>query len=691
VHWEASSSIFFHRSEIVQFVSLLQSDVTHAFIPVTFRKLPTSEFITIEGGEVFGTGLMDISCLVSSQYAGEIRFPMIVTGSSLQGDGFLEVNSQLEIVFRVNAPFLPKTALNTLESLPPPANNHHHKHTNMNDHENNRSPIMNEKIPQLSKIPVNRDVIQELRDEIANTLEYIAQEYVSLYPRSLNETVDMNNNNHSNSHNNSHSNSSNNIVGNNHEKKDATTLFEEQKIAFMHYLANSGVFFDLQEKMRNKIQLYIHDIYGRKGRALGKSILLREKDSSLQFPQDDEEEQDTTTTNNNNNNNMQQMNADVQAILSEVYTMIMKECNIVLNAMFGSTILQKQALEVEQPMRFIDEEESIDQTFQRIYLTAIDAAADEQYLKAEQLHLERLQYLDHSSKLAVQPDYYHQAYADYAVFLLEYGQHILYQHSCLSSFQQQHAYTMYTSLLQKARLALKIAKDHDTNQTHWEMLLLYIMVLMECDQWDTLPDLFQEILFIQQQQQASQQRSSKKTSLQMNSWNEFTGYETDELPFIHPRYYTILAIYFTRLSQTSNNSTASKAAALNARKALRLALRAFDYDSSGRSRDDPAIMGKPRRTLVLILGETADYLLHFGQIKSAQLCVQLAMESEMAATAKAQARDKPAITPPHIKYLLKKIQAENLWNQSYWNMNNNSNNNNNNVENNNRQTTDDGE
>lgn len=62
-----------------------------------------------------------------------------------------------------------------------------------------------------------------------------------------------------------------------------------------------------------------------------------------------------------------------------------------------------------------------------------------------------------------------------------------------------------------------------------------------------------------------------------------------------------------------------------------------------------------------MLAETAQYLVRFGQFRLAQTCVQLAKDAEHAATLKAQARNKAALTPPYIRYMLKRAEAESTW------------------------------
>lgn len=67
--------------------------------------------------------------------------------------------------------------------------------------------------------------------------------------------------------------------------------------------------------------------------------------------------------------------------------------------------------------------------------------------------------------------------------------------------------------------------------------------------------------------------------------------------------------------------------------------------------------GSPRRTIVLTLADTGLHLFRHSLVRLGQSCVQLAVSSEAAVTAKATARGKPAATVPHVKYLLKRVQS----------------------------------
>lgn len=79
--------------------------------------------------------------------------------------------------------------------------------------------------------------------------------------------------------------------------------------------------------------------------------------------------------------------------------------------------------------------------------------------------------------------------------------------------------------------------------------------------------------------------------------------------------------------------------------------------TEGDYKPDISTHGSPRRTIVLTLAETGLHLFKHSLVRLGQGCVQLALSSEAAVTAKATARGKPASTVPHIKYLLKRVQS----------------------------------
>jgi Flp pilus assembly protein TadD len=575
IEWSSSPVVFLHRSEVRKLTKLIAEDPTHAFVPLTIRKVPTPESVAVEGGEVFATGLVDLSGIL---VPGEEEFTMQV---AVQGDLMDVSHPEFNITLSTNAPMIPKSSMVSFAAT--------------------KAPFEAEsaKIVSISATPTNKDALEDLRDEISLTLERIAQEYVSLYPTPLHDTVEAN---HQNG-----------------DKRDDAMVLEEQKLNFMKYLVNNGLFHDLQQTLRPKVQLLIRERYGAKGRALGKSDVLRQID----MHNHGSEPLDVSTD-----------EPSIQSILSELYTFIIKECNVVLNAIFASTIVQKDKEDLENPAKVLEEPESYRQKYDRLLCEAEDALADGQYQRAEILHLERLQFIDHNFKLQSNRQILHNAYAAYAQFLLQYAAQFVY----LSSVRNESTVEGYQLLLKKAREALTIATQNDPQ--NWETALLFASVLLELDQRELAGEILHRVLEIQ--------RGADSIQGLDVAFHEFSGYESDSLVPIHPRSYAVLAAYFF-ISER----------ALETRKALILASRSYAEGNYGET--PVSSHGTPRRTIVLVLAETAQYLIKFGQFHLAHACVRLAKDCERAGTEKAQARNKPAITPPYIKYMLKRAEAESTW------------------------------
>jgi tetratricopeptide (TPR) repeat protein len=575
INWSSSPAIFLHRSEVRKLTKLIAEDPTHAFVPLTIRKVPTPEAVAVEGGEVFATGLVDLSGIL---VPGEEEFTVQV---AVQGDLMDVSHSECIVTLSTNVPLVPKSSMVSFATT--------------------KAPFEAEsfKVVPVSSTPTNKDALEDLRDEISLTLERIAQEYVSLYPTPLHDTVETN---HQNG-----------------DKRDDSMVLEEQKLNFMKYLVNNGLFHDLQQTLRPKVQLLIRERYGAKGRALGKSDILRQIDMHYHGS----EPMDVSTD-----------EPSIQAILSELYIFIMKECNIVLNAIFASTIIQKDKEDLENPAKVLDEPESYRQKYDRLLCEAEDALADGQYQRAEMLHLERLQFIDHHVKLQSNRQILHNAYVAYAQFLLQYAAQFVY----FSSVRNDSTVEGYHILLKKAREALTIATQNEPQ--NWETALLFASVLLELDQKELAGEILHRVLEIQRGADCIQGLGV--------AFHEFSGYESDSLVPIHPRSYAVLAGYFFMSER-----------ALETRKALLLASRSYSEGNYGET--PVSSHGTPRRTIVLVLAETAQYLIKYGQFQLAHVCVRLAKDCERAGTEKAQARNIPAITPPYIKYMLKRAEAESTW------------------------------
>lgn len=489
VTWSQSSSIFLHRSEVRKLIELVSRDPTHAFVPLTVRKIPTPEAVAVEGGEVFATALVDLSGILA---AGESQYTVAV---SLQGDLMPEASPDCRITLQSNAPLVATAALQALTTTRAPTGTK----------ANPTKPVSNE--------PSNRDALQELRDEIALTLERIAQEYVALYPASLQETIETS----------QQLQQQQGGGSGGGDKRDTASLLEEQKLQFMKYLVTNGLFHDLQEKLRPKVQLLIRERYGARGRALGQSDVLRAVD-----------------TNPGHSGDVSRDEATIQAILSELYTFLTQECNVVLNAMFARTVLQKDRADLENPARVLEEPESYRQLYTRLLREANDCLADGRCDRAEALHLERLQCVDREVKLQSDAVILHEVYADYAGFLLQYAAQTVYSSVASSSSSSGEARNEgYQLLMRKAREALALATQRQPHQ--WETALLYAGVLIELDQQERAGEVLHHVLQVQ--------RGAEDISGLDASFGDFSGYESDRLVPVHPRVYAVLAAYFSILQR----------------------------------------------------------------------------------------------------------------------------------------------
>ncbi|RYH22216.1 hypothetical protein EON65_19570 [archaeon] len=448
ISWKTSDCFFLHRSVAKKLVSMISSDPSHSYLPLTIKKTPFPEFTSAEGGEVFATGLVDISPIISP---GKAVIELHV--GSLVGDQMEECNTHLTLSFTSNEPLRPVSELSKLASAPATAS------------------MLKPKVPLAAD---NKDALQELRDEISKAIEYIAQEYVSQYPAATN----------------------------------SDQAEEEKKTAFLQYLLASGIFHDLQEKIRPRVVSLIADKYGVRGRALGKSELVMQMDI----------EQDAN------------YKTQLQNILSELYVFLLKECNVVLNSMFTQTMIQKQRNEVTNPARLDDEEESDLQKLYRLYRQATDRAADGR--DAEDLHLERLQLIDHNLALYNDKQLVHDVYLQYAHFLLA---------QATKDFEQ------YLVYLKKAREVLLVAMRQ---VPVWSTLLLYACILVECDQAESAEQTLHTLL------------NNQLTGYSLGAFDDMSGYDTDGLCPVPPRVYCVLASLFAMQKKS-----------LLCNKALRLANR----------------------------------------------------------------------------------------------------------------------
>ena len=93
---------------------------------------------------------------------------------------------------------------------------------------------------QVSSNDDNKDVLKEVRDEIVNTIERIAQEYLAIYPTPIVT-------------------SSSYATG---SSAAAAMNKEERKLEFMTYLTSNGIFHELRENLKPKVQTLIREKFG---------------------------------------------------------------------------------------------------------------------------------------------------------------------------------------------------------------------------------------------------------------------------------------------------------------------------------------------------------------------------------------------------------------------------------------------
>lgn len=498
VSWESSSNIFLHRSQVRQLNKLISNEPDHAYIPLTLKKTPTAEGMANELGEVFATAVVDVSSIITP---GETILTIPVT---LQGELMDAAVPKFSLDFvSENGPLQEKAPIQVFKK---PVLKDQQKAT------------VNSGL-QVSSKSNNRDVVQELRDEISKTLERVAQEYVAFYPQELEQSPPSPkspksvNNNGTENYRSATDLQSTNSQANNVINSQNNEL-EERKEKFIQYIINNGIFQELQENLRLKVQILIKDRYGQRGRALGKSEVLKAHDVSVSFAGD------------NNSKNEKDATVLFQNIISELYVFIMKEVNLVMNTLFKTTVIQKDLIELNSPSPVNDEQESDLQIFQRLLRQGQDAAADGKYELADKIFLERLQLTDHCVSLGSNEKIVHSAYSQYADYLLK--------RAAFTIFQNSSDEETYQSLLRKAREALVVAYNKIPDE--WETTLLYANVLIQLDQLELAENILLQVLSIQL-------NHVKTTPLEMDSFNQFSGYESDSLYPVHPKCYAVLASY----------------------------------------------------------------------------------------------------------------------------------------------------
>jgi tetratricopeptide (TPR) repeat protein len=441
---------------------------------------------------------------------------------------------------------------------------------------------------------INRDVKKELRNEINSIVKEIAQEYVSLYPQPPSTS------------------------GPNANANDADAL-EQRRGHFLYHLSSSGIYHRLKELLKPKIQRVVRERYGARNRALGK---VENTIPSIGYDAEDK--------------------IPVEEMLSELYVVLVKECNTVLNAMYKSTIVSRDTEELEKCATIDDETETPQQKFYRLFCLCTDAEGDKRYDQAEQYHLERIQLLEYEILLNTDPQAPHHAYYQYYEYLIRRSVDELVEDRI--NFAEAGGGAEEPSAVPESVESLRDQGKECLEQaillkgTHWMSHLQLGCLLLETNQIEKASDAFQTALTLQLETSESTQQQQQGELL-----NDFQGYESDKLCPVHPLTYVMLALYFSKLDQP-----------LQTRKAIRLAVKSFQ---EGDYEPPVSTHGKPRRTAVLCLCQGAIYLFEHGFLQLGNICTQFALDCDVAATKKAEERNLPADTIPFIRHVLKKSQC----------------------------------
>ncbi len=529
-----------HRSQVKKFVQLLKQDLSQAYIPVTIKKVPTPEAMAAEGGEVFATGVLDISAIITPNETS-MTIPL-----HLQGEGFDHHDISCTTEIELTLPLAETSPLQALKSDPKV--------------QEKQQEILKQKEEslknQVTSNSTNDDILQDLRDEITKTIERIAQEYVSIYPTGLpNANGPLGspvNKSFSNDMIPPGSPSGSVHSGNPPGSPMAANAgsydnADERKAKFITYMISNGIFHELQENLKLKIHLIIQDRYGKRGRALGKSAALRKLDADGGNGITEDPNSITVDVSNE---------AFIQEILSELYVFLMQQVNIILNSLFTNTILQKQITTIENPALINDEVENYHVILSKLLQQGYDYFANEKYTLADECMLERLTYLDHHYyEMKNNLVYIHQVYLQYTQYLLTRYTQIVYVASSSSGIGNEvlkavsegdnNSISVTTlgnaeEFLQKAREIVTLAYQYYPQDL--PTIYLYCIILFEFEQYSLIEDILQTS--IQYQLQEAKEKREGRSSVQGLDVNALTDYESDELLYIPPRLYILLANVF---------------------------------------------------------------------------------------------------------------------------------------------------
>lgn len=618
ITWSASPSIFMHRSDARKLVASQKTGESGLglVLPVTLTKVPTSEGMASEGSEMSCTGWINISDILTP---GTTLANATIT--DIKGGDFdlpdVTCTASFQASLEVNVPLVPASAATDLSNA-------------LSQGKGGKVPQRPSQITSKKNVGtenLNRDVVEELRDELAKIIRLIAAEYVTQYPA----TVPV-------------------------SEGGGGVSLSEKRADFMHYLSSNGIYHSFKEQLKPRIQRIVRDKFGARGKALGKDQLgnsaantgsVTGAVAAMGGGEEEEGREGNGLSESHDSSSSSSLEAarKMDLLLGELYVFLVKECNFVLNSIYTRTVVDRDTLEIEKSATIDDETETPVQTFNRLLLQANDSEAAGRMVAAEQAHLERVQLLSQKTVLGTDHAITHDAYARYGEFLLRLASATLLQTAGLAVGEEggelpAEAAALVSAAGQhvaRAREALTLAVK--VRESEWKVSLLLACVLIEADQ----PELAEPLLLSSINTQLKKADRGGK----LQSLDEFDGYETDKLTGpVDPTCYCVLAALYSLLNKP-----------LNTRKSLRLANTAF---VEAGCLPPVETHGTPRRTLVLTLAQSANYLFGYGLFKLGKECRSLAMMCETAVTDKAKLRNLNTVTVPFIRHLLLRSLANSM-------------------------------
>lgn len=511
--------IFLHRSKVRELVKFIRTNPYAAELPLVMRRTPTAAHMESQGGELTCRGTIDLKQIVEPGRA-VIDMPIALDWVD---DAAVTSETSLVVTYSsVAAGLVPAKALDSLTAA-------------------QKDAVTNSYIPDgllSNKLPSSNDpnttILTDLRREITSCVERIAQEYLSLYPvppgdgagvaegalpmgnGGGNGAMEITTTTASVA---SRSGGGGGGADSESQGSQPAERKEDRLSDFLDFLTKSGIFHELKESLKPRVQLLIREQYGIRGRALGRSEALAAIDM-----------QSTTGVADG-----KQLNASsVESIMSELYVYLLKECSIVLNSLFKETVVDRDVAEFEKNAYVNDEEETEAQAVARLLNQADDATANGAYAIADSLHLERIQIINHSPVLGSKPDIVHAAYASYGVFLLQQCASMLTASVANApADMEQRA----RSLRDKARAALKAT--YNAKSDDWSIGLLYANILIDSDQVAQAEVVLRDVI-------GAQVAAAKPSpfAFDLDGFDAFDGYDSDKLCPADSSCYAVLAALF---------------------------------------------------------------------------------------------------------------------------------------------------